>query len=69
MKKTSFKMIPCVDARDMPDEVLEWCEMHDLSTHYHNSVAMCWDEENVFTRWVESLGIKPDHYKIGNEKT
>ena len=57
--KPSFEMIPCVDAGDMPSEILEWCEAHDYSTHYHNSVVIS-HSENDFTRWCESIGIKPD---------
>ena len=68
MSKSTFKMIPCVEAADMPPEVIDWCEMHDISTHYNNSVAMCWNDENVFTKWAESIGIKPDYYKIGDKK-
>jgi hypothetical protein len=55
-------MIPCVDASDMPPEIIDWCESHDYSTHYHSSVVTCHDE-NVFTKWCESIGIKPDRKK------
>lgn len=58
-KKPKFEMIPCVDASDMPDEIIEWCGEKEFSTHCHNSVAICHDE-SVFTKWCESIGIEPD---------
>ena len=67
-KKPSFEMIPCIDASDMPSEVRDWCDSNDISTHYYNSIAMCWDKDNIFTKWVESLGVQPEWYQIGDEK-
>ena len=58
-KKKLFEMIPCVDAGDMPDEVIDWCGEHEYSCHYNNDVVNC-HSENVFTKWCESIGIEAD---------
>lgn len=52
-----YKMIPCVNAGDMPDVVRHWCEDYEYSTHYHNSVAIIEDDGNPFAEWLKEMGV------------
>ena len=41
------KMIPMVDACDMPMEVLDYCDTKEIPTHYQSAVAFIPDDGNV----------------------
>ena len=55
------KMIPMVDACDMPMEVLDYCDTKEIPTHYQSAVAFIPDDGNVFAEWLKRLGVEfPD---------
>jgi len=56
MEEKKIRMIPCVEAADMPEEVKEWCIDHDVSTHYQNDVAQVYNDDNPFANWLRKLG-------------
>ena len=51
-----MKMIPCVQASDMPREVIDHCIDYEISTHYQNDVALVRDNDNPFANWLRELG-------------
>lgn len=61
-------MIPSVDARDLPSEILDWCIDKDISTHYQNDIIQIWKDEeddNIFVEWFESkYDYKFDRTKV-----
>ena len=51
----TIKLIPLIDACDLPSEVEDWCNIHDITTHYQDSIAYIeWDNEDdeVFCTWL-----------------
>ena len=68
-RKRTFKMIPCVDAGDMPEDVLDYCVDNDIQTHYQNDVAQICAREDDFLpdgrktplgKWLISIGVSLD---------
>ena len=67
-----IKMIPMVDACDMPSEVTDYCVMNDVQTHYQNDVAFIEDDGNIFAEWLKELGVEfPDvgYLQVGIQAT
>jgi hypothetical protein len=56
--KDKIKMIPCIDARDLPVEVLNWLSEEEIQTHYQNDVAIIVDDGNPFAEWLKSCGVE-----------
>ena len=52
-----YKMIPCIEAADMPEEVIDWCEENEISTHYNDSMARLEDDGNVMAEWLKAIGV------------
>jgi hypothetical protein len=52
-----YTMIPCIDASDMPDKVIDWCEEHEISTHYSDSMARLTDDGNAMAEWLKEIGV------------
>lgn len=59
-----MKLIPMVNAVDMPTEVEDWCIENDVSTHYDNDVALFeTKEKNPLNDWLKELGyVTKDKY-------
>ena len=53
-----IEMIPCVEASDMPREVLEYCIDHEISTHYQNDIAQVENSDNPFANWLRENGYE-----------
>ncbi len=55
-----IKMIPCVcvEASDMPKDVLEYCMEYDISTHYQNDLAQIENNDNPFANWLRENGYE-----------
>jgi len=51
-----IKIIPCVEASDMPENVIEWCIDHNYDTHYQNNVAQVYNDDNPFANWLREIG-------------
>jgi hypothetical protein len=45
MKKKEIKLIPLLDACDFSDELEEWCDKYDITTHY--------DSKLLYVNWIE----------------
>jgi hypothetical protein len=57
-----LKMIPCVRAEDMPQDVEDWCIENDVSLHYQNDVVIFHrSAENPFTEWLD-LDFNGENY-------
>ncbi len=52
------KMIPMIDACDMPSDVEDYCVEREIQTHYQNDVAFVKDDGNVFAKWLKELGVE-----------
>jgi len=52
-----FQII-CVDAKDFPREVLNYCIENEIQTHYQNDVALIEDDGNAFAEWLKKQGYK-----------
>lgn len=52
-----LKMVPCVDASDLPQEIRDWCIDNDISTHYACELHQVYDD-NIFAEWLKSQGFK-----------
>jgi len=59
----SYKMIPCVEAADMPNEVMDWCEEHEVSTHYADSMTTVEDDGNPMAKWLKEMGVPQEKKK------
>jgi hypothetical protein len=53
-----MKMIPCVQASDMPEEVLMYCIDNEISTHYQNDITVVHDDDSPFAVWLRESGYK-----------
>jgi hypothetical protein len=60
-----IKMIPCVEARDMPKDVLEYCIDHEISTHYQSDIAQVEDNNNPFANWLRENGYEFEETRWG----
>lgn len=49
-------MVPVVGAEDMPDEVEEYCEQKNISTHCATELYWVEDDGNPLAEWLKSLG-------------
>lgn len=62
-----IKTIPVIDARDMPNEVLDYCAEHEWHTHYQNDIVQLYDNGNPFAEWLKTNGYifrcKKDDYQ------
>ena len=56
-----------IEAKDMPEDVLDWCVNNEISTHYDHSLAMIWEdeiEENPLFKWLTiGRGIDMEEFK------
>ncbi len=53
-----IKMIPMVEASDMPEDVLDYCVEHEISTHYDSAVVCLGsDQDNALTNWLKENGF------------
>lgn len=53
---TALGVVTTVDAQDMPQEVEEYCDAHDISTHCGTEMYWIEDDGNAFSEWLKSLG-------------
>jgi hypothetical protein len=53
MKVVNIKL---VKAKDMPDDVIDYCVDHDIPTHYDNGVGFVENDNNAFARWLYQNG-------------
>jgi len=53
-----YTKIACIDARNLPGDVEDYCVDQEISTHYQNDVAIIKDDGNVFSEWLKSKGYK-----------
>ena len=51
-----IKMIPMVEARDMPEDILDFCVEQEYQTHYQNEVVCTSDKDNLLIKWLEQNG-------------
>ena len=59
-----FTMIPCVEAKDMPEDVTDYCIDQGLSLHYQNDVVVIHeDDETPLSIWLKHIGICFDFKK------
>ena len=66
------KMIPMIDACDMPNDVTDYCVENDIQTHYQNDLAFIEDDGNVFAEWLKEIGVEfPDvgYLQVGIQAT
>jgi len=52
-----IKMIPCVDTRDLPADVEDYCIENDISTHCQNDIVTVEDDGNVLAEWLKAQGV------------
>ena len=57
-KSIIVKMIPMIDACDLPGDVEDYCVENEIQTHYQNDVAFVEDDGNVFAEWLKEIGIE-----------
>jgi len=51
------RMIPMIDATDLPSDVEEYCMEHDYPLHYDSAVVQVYlGEENPLADWLRSKG-------------
>uniref|UniRef100_A0A6H1ZM59 Uncharacterized protein n=1 Tax=viral metagenome TaxID=1070528 RepID=A0A6H1ZM59_9ZZZZ len=48
--------IACVDAKDFPKEVQDYCIKNEIQIHYQNDVAFIEDDGNPFAEWLKKQG-------------
>jgi hypothetical protein len=48
----------CVEARDMPPEVEDYCIDQGIQTHCQNDVALVEDDGNPFAEWLKAEGVE-----------
>jgi hypothetical protein len=65
-KRVKMREITCVDATDFPDEVLDYCDQHDISTHYQNDVIVVEDDGNPFAKWLKDQGYEFKNSDFGD---
>lgn len=51
-----LRMVQSVNASDMPVDVDQWCMDNDISTHYVTTMYNVYDDGNVFSEWLKSIG-------------
>ena len=61
--KDTLQRIAVVDAGEMPEDVLRWCDINHVSTHYQHDIAYVENNDNPFAKWLLSLG-----YQFENEE-
>ena len=54
--KIEIEMIPMIEARDMPEDILDFCIEKEYSTHYQNEVVCTSDKENLLIKYLEQNG-------------
>ena len=60
-KTIRVKMIPMIDACDLPSDVEDYCVTNEIQTHYQNDVAFIDNDGNVFAEWLKEIGVEfPD---------
>jgi hypothetical protein len=65
---TKIKQIACVDATDFPEEVLDYCSDHEISTHYSNDIVFLEDDGNPLANWLKEQGYEfKDTSKFGGD--
>lgn len=53
----SYKLIPMVDAGDLPDKVVDWCDNNEIPTHYDSGIAMFETKShNPLNKWLNEQG-------------
>jgi hypothetical protein len=50
--------ITCVEAKDFPKEVLDYCIENEIQTHYQNDVVLVENDGNPFAKWLRGQGYK-----------
>lgn len=53
-------MVQCVDAGDMPVDVIDYCCDRDISTHYASELHQIEDDGSVLAEWLKSIGFQFD---------
>jgi len=54
-----FKMIPMLNAENLPDDVTEWCLEHDYSLHCSHDIAnVDLEEDNPMLAWLTREGYE-----------
>jgi hypothetical protein len=56
-KEVKYQMIPYIDARDLDDDALEWCQLHDVSVHCTDGTGKVEDDGNGMAKWLEENNI------------
>lgn len=52
-----MKMIPMVEASDMPIEVEDFCVAMEWGIHYQGDVVVIQDDRNPFSEWLKQQGF------------
>ncbi len=51
-----FRTFVIVDATEMPNDVIDYCIDHEISTHYKNDIALICNTNNPFANWLKREG-------------
>ena len=53
-------LMPTFDARDLPPDVIDDCINHEISTHYENTIAnVYWEDDGgPLVEWLKVQGIE-----------
>lgn len=52
-----MKMIPMVEASNMPTEVEDYCIEREWGIHYQGDCKVVTDDGNVFSEWLKQQGF------------
>jgi hypothetical protein len=57
-KRPVIKLTQCVNAEDMPDDVEEWCDEHEIYTHCETGLHCVEDDGSPLSEWLKSVGFQ-----------
>ncbi len=61
---SKISMVPCVNASQMSEEVIDWCGDNDISVHCATELYCIDDDGNPLAEWLKSLGYE---FKEGSD--
>ena len=59
--------IPCIQAKDMPKKVEDYCIEQEISTHYQSTIIGLNNDNNPLSNWLRENGyiFKSEYDYIG----